>query len=138
MVVGSSSSPLLSSSSLPQQPPLLPTPQLSAHLAMTNHSRNRGRYRGNWRPSNIRFQATLLQTGGRISGRTGTPLLQISGRIRGSGLDMYAAKYVPILAIQLFNALSFAAAHNSPLLTLLLRMILLQRLGFPTPARINM
>jgi hypothetical protein len=50
-------SPLLSSSSLPQQPPLLPTPQISAHLAMTNHSRNRGRYRGNWRPSNNRFQA---------------------------------------------------------------------------------
>jgi hypothetical protein len=51
---------------------------------------------------------------------------------------MYVAKYVPILAIQLFNALSFAAAHSSPLLTLLLRMILLQRLGFPTLARINM
>ena len=79
-----------------------------------------------------------MQIGGRISGRTGAPLLQISGRIKGSGLDMYAAKYVPILAIQLFNALSFAAAHSSPLLTLLLRMILLQRLGFPTPARINM
>ena len=56
MAVSSSSSPLLSSSSLPQQPPLLPTPQISAHLAMTNHSRNRGRYRGHWRPSNNRFQ----------------------------------------------------------------------------------
>ena len=72
MAVSSSSSPLLSSSSLPQQPPLLPTPQISAHLAMTNHSRNRGRYRGNWRPSNNRFQA---QNRGKISGRTGAPLL---------------------------------------------------------------
>ena len=52
MAVGSSSSPLLSSSSLPQQPPLLPTPQISAHHAMTNHSRNRGCYRGNWHPNN--------------------------------------------------------------------------------------
>ena len=51
MAVGSSSSPL------PQQPPLLPTPQISAHHAMTNHSRHRGRYRGNWRPNNNRFQA---------------------------------------------------------------------------------
>ena len=83
-------------------------------------------------------KATLLQIRGRISGRTGAPLLQISSRIKGSGLDMCAANYVPLLAIQLFNVLSFAAAHNSPLLTLLLRMILLQRLGFPTPARINM
>jgi len=57
MAVGSSSSPLLSSSSLPQQPSLLPTPQISAHLAMINHSRNRGYYRGHWRPSNNRFQA---------------------------------------------------------------------------------
>ncbi|KAL3571765.1 hypothetical protein D5086_025669 [Populus alba] len=57
MAVGSSSSPLLSSSSLPQQPPLLPTPQISAHHAMTNHNRNRGCYRGNWHPNNNRFQA---------------------------------------------------------------------------------
>jgi len=45
---------LLSSSSLPQQPPLLPTPQFSAHHVMSHHSpnfsRNRGRSRGNWHP----------------------------------------------------------------------------------------
>jgi hypothetical protein len=45
---------LLSSFSLPQQPPLLPTPQFSAHHAMSHHnpnfSRKRGRSRGNWRP----------------------------------------------------------------------------------------
>ena len=44
---------LLSSSSLPQQPPLLPTPQFSAHHTMSHHSpnfsRNRGHSRGNWR-----------------------------------------------------------------------------------------
>jgi hypothetical protein len=49
---------LLSSSSLPQQPPLLPTPQFSAHHAMFHHipnfSRNRGRSRGNWRPHSNR------------------------------------------------------------------------------------
>jgi len=42
---------LLSSSSLPQQPPLLPTPQFSAHHAMSHHnpnfSRNRGHSKGN-------------------------------------------------------------------------------------------
>jgi hypothetical protein len=42
---------LLSYSSLPQQPPLLPTPQFFAHHAMSHHSpnfiRNRGRSRGN-------------------------------------------------------------------------------------------
>ncbi|XP_073261726.1 uncharacterized protein [Populus alba] len=57
MAVGSSSSSLLSSSSLPQQPPLLPTPPNSAYYAMTNHSRNRGRSRGNWRSNTNRFQA---------------------------------------------------------------------------------
>jgi hypothetical protein len=45
---------LLSSSSLPQQP----TPQFSAHHAMSHHSpnfnRNRGRSRGNWRPHSNR------------------------------------------------------------------------------------
>jgi len=50
---------LLSSSSLPQQPPLLPTPQFSAHHAMSHHSpnfsRNKGRSRGNWRPHSNRF-----------------------------------------------------------------------------------
>jgi len=50
---------LLSSSSLPQQPPLLPTPQFSAHHAMSHHSpnfsRNRGRSRGNWRPNSNRY-----------------------------------------------------------------------------------
>jgi len=50
---------LLSSFSLPQQPPLLPTPQFSAHHAMSHHSpnfsRNRGRSRGNWRPHSNRF-----------------------------------------------------------------------------------
>jgi len=49
---------LMSSSSLPQQPPLLSTPQFSAHHAMSHHSpnfsRNRGRSRGNWRPHNSR------------------------------------------------------------------------------------
>jgi hypothetical protein len=38
--------------SLPQQPPLLPTPQFSTHHAMSHHSpnfsHNRGRSRGNW------------------------------------------------------------------------------------------
>jgi hypothetical protein len=42
--------------SLLPQPPLLPTPQLSAHLAMSHHnskfSRNRSRSCGNWRPNN--------------------------------------------------------------------------------------
>ena len=42
--------------SLLPQPLLLPTPQLSAHLAMSHHSsnfsRNRGRSCGNWRPNN--------------------------------------------------------------------------------------
>jgi hypothetical protein len=50
---------LLSSSSLPQQPPLLPTPQFSAHHAMSHHSpkfsRNRGRSRGNWRLNSNRY-----------------------------------------------------------------------------------
>ena len=50
---------LLSSSSLPQQPPLLPTPQFSAHHAMSHHSpnfsRNRGHSRGNWRPNSNRY-----------------------------------------------------------------------------------
>jgi hypothetical protein len=45
---------LLFYSSLPQQPPLLPTPQFSARHAMSHHSpnfsRNKGRFRGNWRP----------------------------------------------------------------------------------------
>ena len=79
-------------------------------------------------PTDFRPQTevTPLQIGGKISGRTGAPLLQISSQIRGSGLDMSAANYVPLLTIQLFNAISFAAAHSSPLLTLLLRMILLQ------------
>ena len=35
----------------------LPTPPISAYYAMTNHSRNRGRSRGNWRSNNNRFQA---------------------------------------------------------------------------------
>jgi len=42
--------------SLLPQPPLLPTPLLSAHLAMSHHnsnfSRNRGCFCGNWRPNN--------------------------------------------------------------------------------------
>jgi len=50
---------LLSSSSLPQQPPLLPTPQFSAHHAMSHHnphfSRNRGHSRGNWCPNSNRY-----------------------------------------------------------------------------------
>jgi len=50
---------LLSSSSLPQQPPLLPTSQFSAHHAMSHHSpnfsRNRGRSRGNWHPHSNYF-----------------------------------------------------------------------------------
>jgi hypothetical protein len=50
---------LLSSSSLSQQPPLLPTPQFSAHHAMSHHSpnfsRNKGRSRGNWHPNNNRY-----------------------------------------------------------------------------------
>ena len=43
--------PFLLSSSLPPQPPLLPTPQPSAHLVMSHHSStfscNRGRSHGN-------------------------------------------------------------------------------------------
>jgi hypothetical protein len=50
---------LLSSSSLPQQPSLLLTPQFSAHHAMSQHipnfNRNRGRSRGNWRPHSDSF-----------------------------------------------------------------------------------
>jgi hypothetical protein len=50
--------PSLLSSSLPQQPTLLPTLQTSTHLAMSHHSsnfsRNRGRSRGNWRPNSNR------------------------------------------------------------------------------------
>jgi hypothetical protein len=50
--------PSLLSSSLPQQPPLLPTPQPSTHLAMSHHSpnfsRNRGHSHGNWHPHNNR------------------------------------------------------------------------------------
>jgi hypothetical protein len=49
---------LLSSSSLLQQPPLLPTPQFSAQHAMShlspNFNRNRGRSKGNWHPHNNR------------------------------------------------------------------------------------
>jgi hypothetical protein len=59
---------LLSSSSLPQQPPLLPTPQFSAHHAMSYHnpnfSRNRGRSKGNWRPHSNRY---TLQNGGQFA-----------------------------------------------------------------------
>jgi hypothetical protein len=48
--------PSLLSSSLPQQPPLLPTPQPSTHLAMSHHnpnfSSNRGCSHGNWHPYN--------------------------------------------------------------------------------------
>jgi len=51
--------PSLLSSSLPQQPPLLPTPQPFAHLAMSHHSlnfsHNRGRSQGNWRPNSNRY-----------------------------------------------------------------------------------
>jgi len=53
---------LLSPSLLPSslsQPPLLPSPQPSAHLAMSHHnsnfSRNRGHSRGHWRPNNNRY-----------------------------------------------------------------------------------
>jgi len=49
---------LLSSSSLSQQPPLMPTPQFFEHHAMSHHSpnfsRNRGRSRGNWCPHSNR------------------------------------------------------------------------------------
>jgi hypothetical protein len=51
---------------------------------------------------------------------------------------MYAANCAPISAIQLFNAPISLAAHDNHLLILLLRMIPLLQLGFPTPARINM
>jgi hypothetical protein len=50
---------LLSSSSLPQQPPLLPTPQFSAHHVMSHHNpnfnHNRGCSRGNWSPNSNRY-----------------------------------------------------------------------------------
>jgi hypothetical protein len=51
--------PSLLSSSLPQQPPLLSTPQPSAHLVMSHHSSNfscnRGRSQGNWPPNSNRY-----------------------------------------------------------------------------------
>ena len=51
--------PSLMSSFLSQQPPLLPTPQPFAHLAMSHHSlkfsRNKGRSRGNWRSNSNRY-----------------------------------------------------------------------------------
>ena len=47
--------PSLLSSSLLQEPPLLPTPQPYTYLAMSHHSsnfsRNMGRSRGNWHPN---------------------------------------------------------------------------------------
>ena len=51
--------PSMLSSSLPQQPPLLPTPQPSAHLVMSHHSSNfscnRDRSQGNWPPNSNRY-----------------------------------------------------------------------------------
>ena len=51
--------PFLLSSSLPPQPPLLPTPQPSAHLVMSYHSStfspNRGRSHGNQHPNKNRY-----------------------------------------------------------------------------------
>jgi len=132
---------LLYSSSLPQQPPLLPTPQFSAHHDMSHHSpnfsRNKDCSRGIGVPTATatlpKIGANLLQIGGQTtSSRPGAT------SALGSGLDssMYAANCALVLVTQLPIVPSFAAALNSPMLTLLLGMFLL-RLGSLTLAQIN-
>jgi hypothetical protein len=132
---------LLYSSSLPQQPPLLSTPQFSAHHDMSHHSPNFSRNKDRSRVIGVptatatlpKIRANLLQIGGQTtSSRPGaTPAL-------GSGLDssMYAATCALVSVTQLPIVPSFTAALNSPLLTLLLGMFLL-RLGSLTLAQIN-
>ena len=98
--------PSLLSSSLPQQPSLLPTPQPSAHFAMSHHSpnfnHNRGCSRGNWRPHNTRHnhqpRGHLLPTRDQsIGSRTGA----MQGLPSGLDSSMSAANYAPPLVIQL-------------------------------------
>jgi len=132
---------LLSSSSLSQQPPLLPTPQFSTHHAMSHHSpnfsRNRGRSKGNWHPTTTvplpRTGANLLQIGSQTTGSKPDAI-----PVLGSGLDssMYVANCAPVLGTQLPIVPSFVVALYSLLLILLLGISLL-RIGSPTPAQIN-
>jgi hypothetical protein len=94
----------LSSSSLPQQPPLLPTPQFSAHHAMSHHSPNFSRNR-------VALEVIGVPTATVTLPRTGANLLQIGSQTTGSrlgatpalgsGLDnnMYATNCAPVSVI---------------------------------------
>ena len=132
---------LLYSSSLPQQPPLLPTPQFSAHHDMSHHSPNFSRNKDHSRVIGVpTATATLTRTGANLlqtSGQTISSRLDVTQGL-GSGLDssMSTANCAPVSVTQILVVPSFAAAPSCPLLTLLLGMFLL-RLGSPTPARIN-
>jgi hypothetical protein len=110
---------LLYSSSLPQQPPLLPTPQFSAHHDMSHHSPNFSRNKDYSRVIGVPTATATLP-------KIGVNLLQIGGQTTssrpdatpamGSGLDssMYAANCALVLVTQLPIVPSFAAALNSP------------------------
>jgi hypothetical protein len=124
--------PSLLSSYLPQQPPLLPTPQPSDHLAMSHYNPNFSRNRGHSATTTSQG-VTLLPTGDQPIGcRTGT----MQGLLSGLDSSMFVANCAPTLVIQLHIVPSFTAVHSSLLLTLMLGMFLL-RLGSPTPAQIN-
>jgi len=124
---------LLSSSSLPQQPPLLPTPQFSAPTSTA---------------TGVALEEIGFPTATIPLPRTGANLLQIGGQTTGSrpgatpglgsGLDssIYAANCAPVSGTQFPIVPSFTATISSSLLTLLLGIFLL-RLGSPTPAPIN-
>jgi len=124
--------PSLLSSYLPQQPPLLPTPQPSDHLAMSHYNPNFSRNRGHSATTTSQG-VTLLPTGDQPIGcRTGA----MQGLLSGLDSSMFVANCAPTLVIQLHIVPSFTAVHSSLLLTLMLGMFLL-RLGSPTPAQIN-
>jgi len=127
----------LSSSSLPQQPPLLPTPQFSAHHAMSHHnpnfSRNRGHFRGNWHPHSNR--STPQNRGQSATDWRPNHWQQIR---RNSGAGQWSGQQH--VRCQLCSSFGHTTPHcsqfrSSPLLILLLGIFLLQ-LGSPTPVQI--